>query len=77
MSQSSIGTRLPLNCMIHGMLIVLLVMLVSTPSLFLCKMVASTASLRALAAHAGPDIEAELRGGLFSEQVVVAKRSGD
>lgn len=37
----------------------------------------SAAALRALAAHAGPDIEVELRGGLFSEQVLVAKRSGD
>lgn len=37
----------------------------------------SAAALRALVAHAGPDIEAELRGGLFSEQVLVAKRSGD
>lgn len=34
----------------------------------------SPAALRALAAHAGPDIEVELRGGMFSEQVLVASR---
>jgi ubiquinone/menaquinone biosynthesis C-methylase UbiE len=36
----------------------------------------SPAALRALAAHADPDTEVELRGGLFSEQVLVARRSG-
>lgn len=35
----------------------------------------SPAALRALAAHAGPDIEVELRGGLLSEQVLVAART--
>lgn len=34
----------------------------------------SPAALRALAAHAGPDIEVELRGGMFSDQVLVASR---
>ncbi|KUI33175.1 methyltransferase type 11 [Mycobacterium sp. IS-1742] len=34
----------------------------------------SPSALRALAAHADPDIEVELRGGLFTEQVLVARR---
>lgn len=34
----------------------------------------SPAALRALAAHAGEDIDIELRGGLFSPQVAVAAR---
>ena len=37
----------------------------------------SPAALRALAAHAGPDIEVELRGGLFSEQILIAQRHRD
>jgi hypothetical protein len=34
----------------------------------------SPSALRALAAHAGPDIEVTLRGGPMSPQVVVAQR---
>jgi SAM-dependent methyltransferase len=34
----------------------------------------SASALRALAAHAGPDIDAELRGGVLSEQVLIARR---
>jgi hypothetical protein len=34
----------------------------------------SPAALRALAAHADPGIDVELRGGLLSPQVVVARR---
>ena len=34
----------------------------------------SPSALRALAAHADPAIEVELRGGLLSEQVVLARR---
>ena len=37
----------------------------------------SPSALRALAAHADPAIEVELRGGLLSEQVVVARRRVD
>ena len=33
----------------------------------------SPSALRALAAHADPAIEVELRGGLFSQQVVLAR----
>ena len=34
----------------------------------------SPSALRALAAHADPAIELELHGGLFSEQVAIARR---
>ncbi|MDT5019164.1 MAG: hypothetical protein QOD39_5324, partial [Mycobacterium sp.] len=34
----------------------------------------SPSALRALAAHADPAIDIDLRGGLFSPQVVVASR---
>ncbi|WP_193046721.1 class I SAM-dependent methyltransferase [Mycolicibacterium baixiangningiae] len=34
----------------------------------------SPAALRALAAHAGPGIEIELRGGVLSEQILIAHR---
>ncbi|MGE2715783.1 class I SAM-dependent methyltransferase [Mycolicibacterium litorale] len=37
----------------------------------------SPAALRALAAHADPAIEVQLRGGLLSEQIVVARRRRD
>jgi hypothetical protein len=38
----------------------------------------SPSALRTLAAHADPAIEVELRGGLISEQVVLARaRSGN
>ena len=36
----------------------------------------SPSALRTLAAHADPAIEVELRGGLLSEQVVLARRRG-
>ena len=36
----------------------------------------SPSALRALAAHADPSIEVELRGGLMDPQVVVASRVG-
>jgi hypothetical protein len=37
----------------------------------------SPSAMRALAAHADPTIEVELRGGLTTPQVVIAHRGGD